>query len=514
MRWRFSEFHNLNDHKKSGLEGDFFQESGPTTDFGSKSFPLRAIDIESKKLVDVAPLIRINSKDQFSYAVLSHAWGSAEVIYSDLESGATLDQLGSKKEGKAKLLGSVNAAKELGLKYIWADTCCIDKANYTELAESIASMGQWYMNADVCVVYLGDIEHESLPEVSKYDDDPRKPNGYEGTRWSSRGWTLQEIVMCRKAVFYNALWTKIACSGPQSDKDISRICSLPSDTVCFGRPPPCAASDILSWAATRKTTKPEDRAYSLMGILDTVVTIRYGEGLERALSRLIEAVVRGKGDVTVFNWAGKDYGRSMYPSSLLAYQNSGVVAQERTVNPVSISNLGVCSMFDVIPVTLEWDSRRRDDNHSGCDLAIALDNGSYTADYGCEKSTLSSVSALMERFGARSQDECIATGILLIPNQNQTLEVRLVCPLWMLKTYAQYRDLREYIDENDADTLHKGWVVARFANTPNADWFLYQFIVLGPSLYVGLRIPTDTSIKLEYNLIPTRSLAVQMHMVT
>ncbi|KAF8245513.1 HET-domain-containing protein, partial [Wilcoxina mikolae CBS 423.85] len=242
-------------------------------------------------LVDVAPLIRINRKDLFSYAALSHTWGSEEVIYSDLESGATLDQLDSKQEGQEKLLGSVNAAKELGLKYIWADTCCIDKANYTELAESLASMGQWYTNADVCVVYLGD-----------YPVNPEEPSEYEGTRWSSRGWTLQEIVLCRKAVFYNASWTKIASSGSQSDQDISRICSLPSDTVCLGRAPQRAASDILSWAAKRKTTKPEDGAYSLMGILDTVITIRYGEGLERALSRLIEAVVREKGDVTVFNW--------------------------------------------------------------------------------------------------------------------------------------------------------------------------------------------------------------------
>jgi len=39
-----------------------------------------------------------------------------------------------------------------GLKHFWADTCCIDKSNYTELSEAINSMFRWYRNAAKCYV--------------------------------------------------------------------------------------------------------------------------------------------------------------------------------------------------------------------------------------------------------------------------------------------------------------------------------------------------------------------------
>ncbi len=78
------------------------------------------------------------------YAILSHTWrvDEDEVTFNDLESGA-----GTRKAGYAKLEFCGKQAKKDGLEYFWVDTCCINKSNYTELSEAIASMFRWYRNA-------------------------------------------------------------------------------------------------------------------------------------------------------------------------------------------------------------------------------------------------------------------------------------------------------------------------------------------------------------------------------
>ncbi|KAF8168917.1 hypothetical protein BJ912DRAFT_1088126 [Pholiota molesta] len=56
-------------------------------------------------------------------------------------------------------------------------------------------------------------------------------------------------------------------------------------------------SDIatrMSWAASRTTTRGEDRAYSLMGIFGVNLPISYGEGPERAFFRFIDAIISAR----------------------------------------------------------------------------------------------------------------------------------------------------------------------------------------------------------------------------
>lgn len=44
-----------------------------------------------------------------------------------------------------------------GYKYVWIDTCCIDKRDSSELTEAINSMYMWYKSAAICYVYLVDL---------------------------------------------------------------------------------------------------------------------------------------------------------------------------------------------------------------------------------------------------------------------------------------------------------------------------------------------------------------------
>ena len=49
--------------------------------------------------------------------------------------------------GTKKLSKAIAAARAQKFTYLWADNCCIDKKNNTELVEAISSMGDWYKNA-------------------------------------------------------------------------------------------------------------------------------------------------------------------------------------------------------------------------------------------------------------------------------------------------------------------------------------------------------------------------------
>ena len=74
---------------------------------------------------------------------------------------------------------------------------------------------------------------------------------------------------------------------------------------------PCVAQ-IMSWAAHRATTRVEDRAYSLMGLLDVNMPMLYGEG-RKAFHRLQLEIIRTSNDRSIFAWNG-----NTRPGSILA----------------------------------------------------------------------------------------------------------------------------------------------------------------------------------------------------
>ena len=56
--------------------------------------------------------------------------------------------------GRTKLAKAISVARAQKFTYLWVDNCCIDKKNNTELVEAISSMGDWYKNAKVCILFL------------------------------------------------------------------------------------------------------------------------------------------------------------------------------------------------------------------------------------------------------------------------------------------------------------------------------------------------------------------------
>lgn len=87
------------------------------------------------------------------YAILSHTWGDEEVTYRDYIGGQFEGMKGYDKIDQA-------CRKAVGhcIPWMWIDTCCIDKRSSAELSEAINSMYRWYEGAEICYVYLSDLE--------------------------------------------------------------------------------------------------------------------------------------------------------------------------------------------------------------------------------------------------------------------------------------------------------------------------------------------------------------------
>ncbi|KAL4077399.1 heterokaryon incompatibility protein-domain-containing protein [Scleroderma citrinum] len=233
------------------------------------------------------------------YAILSHRWGD-EVNYNemvDLTKLKNRDKI-RRRDGYQKILNTCKQAKLDCIEWLWVDTCCIDKRNGSEVSEAINSMYRWYENSKICYAYLHDVEDQFFPTRNDSNKFPRS-NGWP--EWFSRGWTLQELIAPRNLQFFNKYWKSIGDKAAHA-YDLTNITQVPVDILVHGLTTnrPCVAQ-IMSWAADRKTTRVEDHAYSLLGLLDVNMTMLYGEG-KNAFQRLQLEIIRKLNDQSILAW--------------------------------------------------------------------------------------------------------------------------------------------------------------------------------------------------------------------
>lgn len=256
---------------------------------------MRLLDTTTILLVERTP--KELQKGNTPYAILSHVWGKDEVIYRDIVDG----KAHLKAEASMfKVYKACEQARCDGYKYIWIDTCCIDKSSSSELSEAINSMYLWYQEARECYAFLDDVPNELDTFSSKH--------AFRCSRWFTRGWTLQELLAPRKVVFFSKDWQ---CLGEKRalspllaeitaiDETILR-CELPVESASVAK--------RMSWASLRETTRPEDLAYCLMGLFGVNMPMLYGEGGERAFLRLQEEIMKSSDDQSLFAWTDQALG--------------------------------------------------------------------------------------------------------------------------------------------------------------------------------------------------------------
>ncbi|RYP17697.1 hypothetical protein DL765_004375 [Monosporascus sp. GIB2] len=247
------------------------------------------------------------------YAILSHTWADSEVTFQDL---AKPDH--ATKPAYAKIQGCCQQAIRDGHNYVWIDTCCIDKSSSAELSEAINSMYKWYKDSEVCYVYLAD--------VSALDSPSDEGSEFRRSRWFTRGWTLQELLAPRSLRFFDKNWDRIRIGATSDRKNhlLSEITGIPIEAITGNINGFCAAAR-LGWAAERKTTRVEDAAYSLLGLLDVNMPLLYGEG-PKAFKRLQEEILKTRYDDSILaagygSPSGEPYARPALADSPYAFRH-------------------------------------------------------------------------------------------------------------------------------------------------------------------------------------------------
>ena len=226
-------------------------------------------------------------------ATPASAVSNPSTVYLDPHSKRQPQCIWDDPELSPKIREACRVARENGYRYIWIDSCCIDKSSSSELSEAINSMYKWYGLAAVCYAFLAD--------VPPGEDHQAWGSAFRKSRWFGRGWTLQELIAPLSVEFLSADWAPIGSKHALVDvaESITKI-----DYKALLHMEPLDAFSVaqrLSWAASRETTREEDRAYSLLGILDINMATLYGEG-DRAFRRLQEQIMQRTPDQSLFAW--------------------------------------------------------------------------------------------------------------------------------------------------------------------------------------------------------------------
>ncbi|KAK3398806.1 hypothetical protein B0T20DRAFT_218297 [Sordaria brevicollis] len=260
-----------------------------------------------------------------AYSILSHTWSEEEVTFKDLNpidpalfgllsqvfEGHTNNPFkleGNKnqyisphvkqKKGWEKITKACAHAASQESKYIWIDTCCIDKSDISELSEAINSMFRWYQAATKCYAYLADVTGVSFP---KNGEPSEKASVFRASKWFTRGWTLQELLAPKVLEFLDGEWNVIG-SRDNWAIEIEKATHIQRQHLREFRH--CCLATKLSWAANRQTTRIEDQSYSLLGLLGVHMPLIYGEG-EHAFTRLQHELIRTFNDESIFVWKSR-----------------------------------------------------------------------------------------------------------------------------------------------------------------------------------------------------------------
>jgi hypothetical protein len=195
-------------------------------------------------------------------------------------------------------------------------------------------MYEWYARSTICLAYLDDVDsganisendrvdlkesqyfaskphllREGFRSVPPVPVDAGEPiineTSFQSSCWFSRGWTLQELVAPKIVEFYCQKWSVI---GRKGDNALCRTISNASGVSEEVLKKPESMQDFsvaqkFAWAASRETTRPEDQAYSLLGLFGVNLPPLYGEGQHRAFRRLQLEIMKVTNDHTIFAW--------------------------------------------------------------------------------------------------------------------------------------------------------------------------------------------------------------------
>lgn len=181
----------------------------------------RFIDVQKSCIVEVA------ADDMGPYLALSYVWGRTQVLLLTKENRVSLMLANALKDHNLPqtISDAMLLTKSLGERYLWVDSLCIVQDDNADKAEFITQMDLIYSQALLTIVAAAGSDanaglpgmrngtrHEQVSYTVK--DVPllcalhSEPNDFEHylsfTTWNSRGWTMQERVLSRRALIFTS----------------------------------------------------------------------------------------------------------------------------------------------------------------------------------------------------------------------------------------------------------------------------------------------------------------------
>ena len=303
------------------------------------------------------------------YLILSHRWDVDEIMYQEVLEGETTD-----KKGWWKINEFCAFALKLHFDYVWIDTCCIDKRGlYGEASDAINSMFRWYHNARICYVYLKDVK--APDSVECWTDDEKR--AFKSSDWFTRGWTLQELLAPKDVRFISDDWKTVIGTKQTLSTEIAEATGIDENLLVDFNQASIAAK--MSWMSRRQCSRPEDMAYSMMGIFGAQMPMLYGEGWQNAFLRLQLEILKMTDDESIFVWDNDQSNRPSRSTGLLApsprcFANSGrVVARifDRERPPYAMTNKGL--LFEPLVSTISVENATQTAQALLAPLKCALD---------------------------------------------------------------------------------------------------------------------------------------------
>ncbi|KXS95995.1 hypothetical protein AC579_9348 [Pseudocercospora musae] len=270
------------------------------------------------RLIDIETLELHEFEKPPPYAILSHRWTDDEISFQSFTTPGKRQGRGFNKirdfcavlkayphlTERVEWNATSKSRETIKVRWAWVDTCCIDKRNSAELSETINSMWTYYRDARFCIAYLSDV-----PECEDFEAS------FIASEWFQRGWTLQELLAPSEVWFCNASWNMVGCKCLVSlwkARDFLRILSKASNIPVYYLDDPtrekhqmASIAQKMSWASMRKTSRPEDVAYCLLGLFNITMPLVYGEG-QNAFRRLQQEILRHSNDESIFAWRPSD----------------------------------------------------------------------------------------------------------------------------------------------------------------------------------------------------------------
>jgi len=147
---------------------------------------------------------------------------------------------------------------------------------------------------------------------------------FENSKWFTRGWKLQELLASKTVRFYNSEWQLLGNKISLGSR-ISKATGIHLDVLEDpARIRDHSIAERMSWAARRRTTKVEDRTYSLLGIYGiNDMTMLYGYK-DTTFRMLQERILGMSDDYSIFAREGlQQHGPGLLATSPDAFALSG-----------------------------------------------------------------------------------------------------------------------------------------------------------------------------------------------